>query len=267
MKPLPQSLLQPPEGASESILGLYARLARFEHLIDGTDERQALQAAVDILTGIADHEQRQGPDCQAIVAVLIYDLARFHFAAGRCEVAERLIVQSQRRLERLAKADAMRFAAALPIVLQSVAEIYQERITKHNTLAHYQAASAALLAAGMQGDSNAIAALVDALCKEGRLLLEMGSYRQAIGYFTRALRYYKKVSSATDARYLEISFDLASALIHTPPRRDTGYALLQSLRTLAARLNDADRLAAIDEMLAERPRLDRFTAFRHIIGI
>lgn len=267
MKPLPQSIAQPsPEGAA-AISDLTDRFARFKSLTDSGEERAAQQAAVELLTAIAEHERRNTPDCQAIVAELIYDLARTHFAAGRCEVAERLISQAQRRLEHLAKSDPARFATALPVVLQAVAEIYQERVTKHNTLAHYQAASAALLAAGMNGDHNAIAALIDALCKEGRLLLEMGSYRQAIGYFTRALRYYKKETSATDLRYLDISIDLAKALVSTPPRRDTGYALLQSLRTLAAKLAAADRLATIDEMIAERPRLDRITAFRHIIGI
>ena len=68
-------------------------------------------------------------------------------------------------------------------------------------------------------------------------MLEMGNGRNAVKYYTKALRYQKKLGEKMGERELRLSIGLAKALMRLINRRAAAEQLLRSLLPLAQRLN------------------------------
>ena len=103
------------------------------------------------------------------------------------------------------------------------------------------------------GDSKktreALINLVNSLKKEGDIMLELGNGRNAAKYYTKALRYQKKVSTHMGHKELTLSIRLAKALSKVANRRDSADQLLQSLQPLARKLNATNEMIEIENLL------------------
>ena len=122
-----------------------------------------------------------------------------------------------------------------------------------NVLAHYQTASELYMSELDSGDANetrtAMSNLVDTLGKEGDIMLEMGNSRNAVKYYTKALRYQKKLGDKMGERDLKLSIGLAKALMRLINRRAAAEQLLRSLLPLAQRLDATAEVHEIQDLL------------------
>ena len=130
-----------------------------------------------------------------------------------------------------------------------------------NVLAHYQVATDLYLDKAHKGVTQAIYDLVDSLQKEGDLHLKIGNYRDAVKYYTKALRYQKKVTTKMGERELRISINMGRALLHITTRQSTGEQLLRSLLPLAERLDAGNEKNEIQALLEHKGKSFDFMGF------
>ena len=130
-----------------------------------------------------------------------------------------------------------------------------------NVLAHYQVATDLYLDKAHKGITQALNDLVDSLQKEGDLHLKIGNYRDAVKYYTKAIRYQKKVTTKMGERELRLSMNLGRALLQIKKRQSTGEQLLNSLLPLAERLGAVSEKNEIQALLEHKGRSFDFLSY------
>lgn len=228
-------------------------LARMALLIDSGNPSLSLGAAENALLVLSNHLGKKNEDFNAIVVALLYNLALAHHDMGDNSRAAKELTKAQQLLERLAKRNEARFSAMLLMAVEASTEVIKSKTKQMNVLAHYQSASELYMSELGQGDANAtriaMSNLVDTLGKEGDIMLELGNSRNAVKYYTKALRYQKKLGEKMGMRELTLSIGLARALMRLINRRAAAEQLLRSLLPLAQRLDATAQIHDIQDLL------------------
>ena len=228
-------------------------LARMTLLIDGGNPSLSLGAAENALLVLSGHMGKKTEDFNAIVAALLFNLALAHHDMGDNSRAAKELTKAQQLLERLSKRNEARFSAMLLMAVEASTEVIKSKTKQMNVLAHYQSASELYMSELDSGDANAtrtaMANLVETLGKEGDIMLEMGNGRNAVKYYTKALRYQKKLGEKMGLRDLRLSIGLAKALMRLINRRAAAEQLLRSLLPLAQRLDATAEVHEIQDLL------------------
>ena len=228
-------------------------LARMALLIDGGNSSLSLGAAENALLVLSTHQGKKTEDFHAIVASLLYCLAVAHHDMGDNSRAAKELTKAQQLLERLTKRNESRFSAMLLMAVEASTDVIKSKTKQMNVLAHYQSASELYMKELNSGDANetrqALSNLVDTLGKEGDIMLEMGNGRNAVKYYTKALRYQKKLGEKMGQRELALSIGLAKALLRLINRRAAAEQLLRSLLPLAQRLEATAEVHEIQDLL------------------
>jgi glycerophosphoryl diester phosphodiesterase len=228
-------------------------LARMALLIEENNPSLALGAAESALLELNDHQGKKTEDFNAIVAALLLNLALAHHQMGDNSRAAKELTKAQQLLERLAKRNEARFSAMLLMAVEASTEVIKSKTKQMNVLAYYQSASELYMSELNSGGSNdtrtALSNLVDTLGKEGDIMLEMGNGRNAVKYYTKALRYQKKLGEKMGHRDLQLSIGLAKALMRLINRRAAAEQLLRSLLPLAQRLDATAEVNEIQDLL------------------
>jgi glycerophosphoryl diester phosphodiesterase len=228
-------------------------LARMTLLIDGGNPSLSLGAAENTLLVLSNHQGKKTEDFNAIVASLLFNLALAHHDMGDNSRATKELTKAQQILERLAKRNETRFSALLLMAVEASTEVIKSKTKQMNVLAHYQTASELFMSELNSGDANAtrvaMSNLIDTLGKEGDIMLEMGNSRNAVKYYTKALRYQKKLGEKMGPRDLRLSIGLAKALMRLINRRAAAEQLLRSLLPLAQRLDATAEASEIQDLL------------------
>lgn len=228
-------------------------LARMALLIGTGNPSLSLGAAENALLVLSTHHGKKSEDFNAIVAALLYNLALAHHDMGDNSRAAKELTKAQQLLERLAKRNDSRFSAMLLMAVEASTEVIKSKTKQMNVLAHYQSASELYMSELNSGDTNAtrqaMSNLVDTLGKEGDIMLDMGNGRSAVKYYTKALRYQKKLGEKMGERELRLSIGLAKALMRLINRRAAAEQLLRSLLPLAQRLDATIEAHEIEDLL------------------
>ncbi|MBR5638962.1 MAG: hypothetical protein IKW83_04275 [Muribaculaceae bacterium] len=228
-------------------------LARMTIFISNSDYMLALGAAENALMQMAEITNKKKEDFLAILASLLYNLASVHNSIGDGARAKKELTKCQKLFERLVKKNERRFSPMLLYAIEASTSIITSKTQQMNVLKHYD--DEVKLYTGMlnNGDSKktreALINLVNSLKKEGDIMLEMGNGRNAAKYYTKALRYQKKVSNHMGHKELVLSIGLAKALNKVANRRESAEQLLLSLQPLAKRLNATNELIEIENLL------------------
>lgn len=228
-------------------------LARMALLIGSGNPSLSLGAAENTLLVLSTHQGKKTEDFNAIVASLLFNLALAHHDMGDNSRAAKELTKAQQILERLTKRNEARFSALLLKAVEASTEVIKSKTKQMNVLTHYQSASELYMSELNSGDANAtrtaMSNLIDTLGKEGDIMLEMGNSRNAVKYYTKALRYQKKLGDRLGLRDLRLSIGLAKALMRLINRRAAAEQLLRSLLPLAQRLEATAEEHEIQDLL------------------
>lgn len=218
----------------------------------------ALGCAESALQQLTEYSSKRSEDFLALVASVLYNLALVHNSTGDNSRAAKELTHAQKLLERLSKKNEERFSAMLLYAVQASTLIIQSRNKQMHVLEHYQQAAELYMNQLESGDKNltreAMNSLVDTLKKEGDIMLEMGNSRNAVKYYTKALRYQKKLNVAMGERELQLSIGLSKALMRLINRRAAAEQLLTSLLPLARRLGASREVIEIENLLAGKSK-------------
>ena len=235
-------------------------LVRMSIFIHRHDHILALGSAENALHVMVEINNKRNEDFLAILAALLYNLAIVHNLTDDNSRAVKELTKAQKILERLVKRDNARFSAMLLLAVEASTGIYKNRANQMNILAHYQHTTELYTAMLNEGEGSAektreaLVNLIDSLKNEGDLLLQMGNARGAVKFYTKCLRYQKKLSNNMGHRELTLSIALARALIRLVNRRAAAEQLLNSLLPLAQRLDAIKEITEIEQLLNNKSK-------------
>lgn len=232
---------------------------------------EALVTGAAALGILASEPRRKDEPFMETLACLLFDLAQAHATRGELKSAEREVEKAVKVLDRLARNDANRYGPAHIMAMDTSAGIYRSAVKQANILAHAQVATATYLEMMKAGGDDAAMrtateGLIDSLATQGTTLMQMGKPRQAVAFFTRALKLHTRLNPDTDLRSLGLSIDLGEALVATKATRDKGVHLLNTMLHKATRLG-ADELhrRIVDSLVNVRTnRLDILSIWHKI---
>lgn len=147
----------------------------------------ALSTAADTLTLLSQEPRRKDEPFLQVLGALLYDLSFLHIVRKEYKAAERTLEKSMRVFERLAKMNPDRYGSAHIMALNASTSVYRSRVKQVNLLAHFQVATSTYLEMVNSGIHDAMDRLIESLANEGEMLMQLGKYRDAVQYYSRAL--------------------------------------------------------------------------------
>lgn len=212
----------------------------------------ALSTAADTLTLLSQEPRRKDEPFLQVLGALLYDLSFLHIVRKEYKAAERTLEKSMRIFERLAKMNPDRYGSAHIMALNASTSVYRSRVKQVNLLAHFQVATSTYLEMVNSGIHDAMDRLIESLANEGEMLMQLGKYRDAVQYYSRALKYLSKLSPEFSERHLKLSIKLSEALLHTRSTRQKGVHLLNTLLQKAVRMKSGKYVKEIETLLDEK---------------
>ncbi len=206
----------------------------------------------DTLTLLSQEPRRKDEPFLQVLGALLYDLSFLHIVRKEYKAAERTLEKSMRVFERLAKMNPDRYGSAHIMALNASTSVYRSRVKQVNLLAHFQVATSTYLEMVNSGIHDAMDRLIESLANEGEMLMQLGKYRDAVQYYSRALKYLSKLSPEFSERHLKLSIKLSEALLHTRSTRQKGVHLLNTLLQKAVRMKSGKYVKEIETLLDEK---------------
>lgn len=253
-------LMRAGDDVSRSLLDIHAALMQILTALqieaDNLDEAKVTAATA--LSLLAQEAKRKDEPFLQVLGALLYDIAFLHSCHSEFKQAERELEKSLKIFERLARTNPDRYGSAHIMAQNATTSIYRSRVKQVNLLAHYQVATSTYLEMVNSGIQDATSRLVESLHTEGKTLASMGRNREAVQYFSRALKYMQRINPEIDILQLEMSIDLGEALLAANTTRDKGIHLLNTMLHKATKLGASDLHRRIVDILinAKSRRLD-----------
>lgn len=234
---------------SESLLhASVMQVAASVHLELG-DTDQAAFAAARALHLLAARPKRKDAAFLVTLGSLLYDIARLHSIQGEHKQASREIEKAVRIFERLAKSDPGRFAAPHLAALDAATTVYANRRNQAELLENYQRATSEYQKLVEAGVEDAPLRLAESLALEADTLARMGKHREAMQYYTRALKYLTSASPEFGLTHLRLSIALGEQMLKVGNMRDKGVHLLNTMLHKATKCNALDEHRRIVDTL------------------
>lgn len=226
--------------------------------IENDDIDAATDTAATALSLLAQESKRKDEPFMSILGALLYDIAYIHTGRKEYKQAERELAKAMKIFERLARSNPGRYAPAHVMTVNAATATYRNRVRQAELLAHYQAASSTYLRMVNSGVGEATARLVDSLSVEGDTLARMGRHREAIQYYSRALKYLTKIEPDFSVRQLQLSIALGQSMLRVSAMKDKGIHLLNTMLHKATKINAGDEHRNIVDILvnARSSKLD-----------
>lgn len=197
----------------------------------------AAATAAKLLTHLSQQPRRKDSPYLQLLGVLLYDLAYLHSERGDYKQAERDIEKAIKIFERLGRLNPDRYGSAQVMSLNGATTVYRNRERQTQLLAQYQAATTACLEMVKAGIDGAAKRLTESLESEGNTLARMGKHREAIQYYTRALKYLAKIETEFSINQLRLSILLGESMLALSPMREKGVHLLNTMLHKATKIN------------------------------
>lgn len=217
--------------------------------IEKGDMDSAMSTAASTLSLLAQEPKRKDEPFMAILGMLLYDIAFLHTERKEYKQAERELSKSLKIFERLAKSKPERYASPHVMALNAATATYRNRVKQAELLAHYQAATSAYLQLVNSGIGEATGRLVESITSEGDTLAQMGRHREAMQYYTRALKYLTKIEPDFTLRQLRLSISLGEAMLRVNTMKDKGIHLLNTMLHKATKIGASEEHRRIVDIL------------------
>ena len=227
---------------------------------------EASATAAETLQLLAQQPRRKDSPFLQVLGSLLYDISYLHSSNKEFKQAERETEKSIKIFERLAKTDAERYASPHVMALNNATSTYRNRVKQAELLAHFQEATSAYTEMVNAGAEDATGRLVESLTAEGDTLAKMGRVREAVQYYSRALKYLTKIEPEFTMHQLRLSIALGETMLSIDAMRDKGVHLLNTMLHKATKINALDEHRRIvDALVNAKSRNRDILSFWHKI--
>lgn len=226
--------------------------------IENEETEAAVASAAATLSLLAQEARRKDEPFLLILGSLLYDIAFIHTMRQEYKQAERELAKAVKIFERLAKINPERYASSHVMTVNAAATTTRNRQKQAELLASYQEATSNYLQMVSEGVEEATGRLIDSLQAEGDTLARMGRHREAIQYYTRALKTLTRIEPEFTLHQLRLSISLGESMLKISQMKDKGIHLLNTMLHKATKIKAAEEHRAIVDILvnARSTKLD-----------
>lgn len=198
-------------------------------LIEEERYLDAMERTISTLRELRDFPDIEHPEFRAILASILFDLAEIHFYLKDYTRSEKELDTLFKILGRLAKEDADRFGEFHILAMELGARILRSRKKAIATLEKQKQNVEALYEKVNAGVANATDRLVESLRKVAELLASAGSNREALKFYSEAIKFSKKRSGRVGRREIKLTIAMAGVMSRIKQMRERAKRLLAAV--------------------------------------
>lgn len=234
-----------------------------------TEEKymEAMERTVVALRRMRDFSDYTNPEFKLLFVALLFDLAEIHYCLKNYKQSEKEVEVLFKVLDNLVKSDEERFASYHILAMELSTRIIRSCKKSLDLLVKQQMTTGSLYEKVNSGVSAATDKLVDSLCITARLLASTGDIREALKFYSEAIRYSKKRSGRVTLKEVRMSVDMAEVMMRLksmyPRARRLLEAVLPHARTMGAEREEQDIRALLEVIGLNSESDSKWRVFLH----
>jgi tetratricopeptide (TPR) repeat protein len=254
----------------------YSILRESEHnrattatLLDEERYIDALERTVNIMRELREFSDFDNQEFRTILAAILFDLAEIHFLLKDYRQSEKELETLFKVLNRLAKEDPERYGEFNILAMELAARIVRSRKRTIEMLVKQQIQTEALFEKVNSGVASATERLAESLRKVGELTAASGAYKEALKFYSEAIKFSKKRSGRIGRKEIKFTIEMAEIMSRVKTMRQRAKRLLAAVLPHAIALEtielEEDIIALLEmiDKLEEQP--SKWKAFTHAL--
>ncbi|MBD5420253.1 MAG: hypothetical protein K2F93_09740 [Muribaculaceae bacterium] len=252
---------------AEVLANVVAARLEISRLIEAEKYMEALERTIGALQRLKDFPNHDDEEFKALLVALIFDLAEIHYELKDFKRSEKELDALFKVLDPLVAKNPDRFGRLNILAMELSTRILRSKKKTIDMLARQQLNVDALTEKVNAGISNATDRLVDSLCNVGRLLASSGDYREAMKFFSEAIRISKKRTGKVNKKEIKMTAEMAEIMIRVKSMRPRAERLLDAVLPHAIAQGETElehEIQTLKEMikLQEGMKVSWLSAFR-----
>ena len=252
---------------AEVLANVVATRLEISRLIEAEKYMEALERTISALQRLKDFPDHENEEFKAILVALIFDLAEIHYELKDFKRSEKELDALFKVLDPLVIKNPDRFGRLNILAMELSTRILRSKKKTIDMLARQQINVDALTEKVNSGISSATDRLVDSLCNVGRLLASSGDYREAMKFFSEAIRISKKRTGKVNKKEIKMTVEMAEIMIRVKSMRPRAERLLDAVLPHAIAQEETEleqQIHTLKEMikLQESMKVSWLSAFR-----
>ena len=252
---------------AEVLANVVATRLEISRLIEAEKYMEALERTISALQRLKDFPDHDNEEFKAILVALIFDLAEIHYELKDFKRSEKELDVLFKVLDPLVAKNPDRFGRLHILAMELSTRILRSKKKTIDMLARQQMHVDSLTEKVNAGISSATDRLVDSLCNVGRLLASSGDYREAMKFFSEAIRISKKRTGKVNKKEIKMTVEMAEIMIRVKSMRPRAERLLDAVLPHAIALGETEleqEILTLKDMikLQESMKVSWLSAFR-----
>ena len=252
---------------AEVLANVVAARLEISRLIEAEKYMEALERTIGALQRLKDFPNHDDEEFKALLVALIFDLAEIHYELKDFKRSEKELDALFKVLDPLVAKNPDRFGRLNILAMELSTRLLRSKKKTIDMLARQQLNVDALTEKVNAGISNATDRLVDSLCNVGRLLASSGDYREAMKFFSEAIRISKKRTGKVNKKEIKMTAEMAEIMIRVKSMRPRAERLLDAVLPHAIAQGETElehEIQTLKEMikLQEGMKVSWLSAFR-----
>ena len=252
---------------AEVLANVVATRLEISRLIEAEKYMEALERTISALQRLKDFPDHENEEFKAILVALIFDLVEIHYELKDFKRSEKELDALFKVLDPLVLKNPDRFGRLNILAMELSTRILRSKKKTIDMLARQQMNVDALTEKVNSGISSATDRLVDSLCNVGRLLASSGDYREAMKFFSEAIRISKKRTGKVNKKEIKMTVEMAEIMIRVKSMRPRAERLLDAVLPHAIAQQETEleqQIHTLKEMikLQEGMKVSWLSAFR-----
>lgn len=252
---------------AEVLANVVATRLEISRLIEAEKYMEALERTISALQRLKDFPDHENEEFKALLVALIFDLAEIHYELKDFKRSEKELDALFKVLDPLVIRNPDRFGRLNILAMELSTRILRSKKKTIDMLARQQMNVDALTEKVNSGINSATDRLVDSLCNVGRLLASSGDYREAMKFFSEAIRISKKRTGKVNKKEIKMTVEMAEIMIRVKSMRPRAERLLDAVLPHAIAQEETEleqQIHTLKEMikLQESMKVSWLSAFR-----
>ena len=252
---------------AEVLANVVAARLEISRLLEAEKYMEALERTIGALQRLKDFPDHENEEFKALLVALIFDLAEIHYELKDFKRSEKELDALFKVLDPLLSRNPDRFGRLHILAMELSTRIIRSKKKTIDMLARQQLHVDALTEKVNSGISSATDRLVDSLCNVGRLLASSGDYREAMKFFSEAIRISKKRTGKVNKKEIKMTVEMAEIMIRVKAMRPRAERLLDAVLPHAIAQGETEleqEIHTLKEMikLQENMKVSWLSAFR-----
>ncbi|MDE6480133.1 MAG: tetratricopeptide repeat protein [Muribaculaceae bacterium] len=253
---------------AEVLANVVASRLEISRLLEAEKYMEALEKTIGALQRLKDFGDHENEEFKALLVALIFDLAEIHYELKDYKRSEKELDALFKVLDPLLAKNPDRFGRLHILAMELSTRILRSKKKTIDMLARQQLHTDALAEKVNSGIISATERLVDALCNVGRLLASSGDYREAMKFFSEAIRISKKRTGKVNRKEIKMTVEMAEIMIRVKSMRPRAERLLDAVLPHAIALEETEleqEIHTLKDMikLQESMKVSWLSAFRN----